>query len=53
VHGGGLLVVPTTTCRLLFVLVILAHETPPNRPSVGNAHPTAAWTVQQLPNPCP
>ena len=41
-------VVPTATCRLLFVLVILAHE---RRRVVDVAitdHPTAAWTAQQL-----
>ena len=41
-------VVPTATCRLLFVLVILAHE----RWRVVHVgvtdHPTAAWTAQQL-----
>jgi len=40
--------VPTATCRLLFVLVILAHE----RRRVVHVgvtdHPTAAWTAQQL-----
>ena len=39
---------PTATYRLLFVLVILAHE----RRRVVNVavtdHPTAAWTAQQL-----
>ncbi|OLC78131.1 MAG: integrase [Acidobacteria bacterium 13_1_40CM_4_65_8] len=41
-------VVPTATCQLLFVLVILAHE----RRRVVHVgvthHPTAAWTAQQL-----
>ena len=41
-------VVPTVTYRLLFVLVIVAHR----RRSVVHigvtAHPTAAWTAQQL-----
>jgi putative transposase len=41
-------VVPTATCRLLFVLVILAHA----RRRVVHVgvidHPTAAWTAQQL-----
>jgi transposase InsO family protein len=41
-------VVPTATCRLLFVLVILAHE----RRRVVHVgvtdRPTAAWTAQQL-----
>lgn len=41
-------VVPTATCRLLFVLLILTHE---RRRVVHIAvidHPTAAWTAQQL-----
>jgi putative transposase len=41
-------VVPTATCRLLFVLLILAHE----RRRVVHVgvtdRPTAAWTAQQL-----
>ncbi len=44
-------VVPTATCRLLFVLVILAHE----RRRVVHVgvtdHPTAAWTAQQRKRP--
>jgi putative transposase len=40
--------VPTVTCKVLFVLVILAHE----RRRVVHfniiAHPTAAWTAQQV-----
>ena len=46
-------VVPTVTYRLLFVLVILAHE---RRRVVHVAitdHPTAAWTAQQLRNAFP
>jgi transposase InsO family protein len=38
-------VVPTATCRLVFVLVIVAHE---RRRVVDTEHPTAAWTAQQL-----
>ena len=41
-------VVPTVTCRVLFVLVILVHE---RRRIVHfniTAHPTAAWTTQQV-----
>src|SRR5712692_735381 len=41
-------VVPTATGRLLFVLVLLAHQ----RRRLGHVavtqHPTAAWTAQQL-----
>ena len=41
-------VVPTATCRLLFVLVILAHERRRIVHVAVTAHPTAAWTAQQL-----
>ena len=46
--AADLFVVPTVTFRLLFVLVILAHD---RRRIVHVAvieHPTAAWTAQQL-----
>jgi transposase InsO family protein len=41
-------VVPTATCRLLFVLVILAHERRRIVHVAVTDHPTAAWTAQQL-----
>jgi hypothetical protein len=41
-------VVPTATCRLLFVLVILAHDRRRIVHTAVTAHPTAAWTAQQL-----
>jgi putative transposase len=41
-------VVPTATCRLLFVLVILAHERRRVVHVAVTEHPTAAWTAQQL-----
>jgi len=41
-------VVPTATCRLLFVLVILAHERRRVVHIAVTDHPTAAWTAQQL-----
>jgi putative transposase len=41
-------VVPTATCRLLFVLVLLAHDRRRIRHLAVTAHPTAAWTAQQL-----
>src|SRR5262249_52457886 len=41
-------VVPTATCRLLFVLVILAHERRGVVHVAVTDHPTAAWTAQQL-----
>jgi putative transposase len=41
-------VVPTATCRLLFVLIILAHDRRRIVHVAVTAHPTAAWTAQQL-----
>src|SRR5262245_38601418 len=41
-------VVPTATCHLLFVLVLLAHERRRVVRIAVTAHPTAAWTAQQL-----
>jgi putative transposase len=41
-------VVPTATYRLLFVLVILAHQRRRVVHVAVTAHPTAAWTAQQL-----
>ena len=41
-------VVPTATCRLLFVLVMLAHDRRRIVHIAVTAHPTAAWTAQQL-----
>jgi putative transposase len=41
-------VVPTATCRLLFVLVLLAHERRRIVHVAVTAHPTAAWTAQQF-----
>jgi hypothetical protein len=41
-------VVPTATCRLLFVLVILAEERHRIVHVAVTDHPTAAWTAQQL-----
>src|SRR6202047_143277 len=41
-------VVPTATYRLLFVLVLLAHDRRRIRYVAVTAHPTAAWTAQQL-----
>jgi hypothetical protein len=40
-------VVPTATCRLLLVLVILAERLRVVHVTVTD-HPTAAWTAQQL-----
>ena len=41
-------VVPTATYRLLFVLVLLAHDRRRIRHIAVTAHPTAAWTAHQL-----
>jgi len=41
-------VVPTVTCRLVFVLVLLAHDRRRIRHVAVTSHPTAAWTTQQL-----
>jgi transposase InsO family protein len=48
VMAADFFVVPTATCRLLFVLVILAHERRRVVHVAVTDHPTAAWTVQQL-----
>jgi len=41
-------VVPTVTYSLVFVLVLLAHDRRHIRHVAVTAHPTAAWTAQQL-----
>jgi putative transposase len=46
-------VVPTVTYRLLFVLVLLAHDRRRIVHLAVTAHPTAAWTTQQLREACP
>jgi hypothetical protein len=46
-------VVPTLTYRLLFVLVILAHERQRIVHVAVTNHPTAAWTAQQFRNAFP
>ena len=48
VMAADFFVVPTATCRLLFVLVILAHERRRVVHVAVTDHPTAAWTNQQL-----
>ena len=48
IAAADFFVVPTATCRLLFVLVILAHERRRVVHVAVTAHPTAAWTAQQL-----
>jgi putative transposase len=46
--AADFLVVPTATCRLLFVLVLLAHDRRRVVRVAITEHPTAAWTVQQF-----
>ena len=41
-------VVPTVTYRVVFVLVLLAHDRRRIRHVAVTAHPTAVWTAQQL-----
>jgi putative transposase len=48
IAAADFFVVPTATCRLLFVLVILAHERRRVVHIAVTDHPTAAWTAQQL-----
>ncbi len=50
IMAAGLFVVPTVTCRLLFVLVIFAHDRRRIVRVAVTDHPTAAWTAQQLRN---
>jgi hypothetical protein len=48
IMAADFFVVPTVTYRLLFVLVILAHHRRRIVHIAVTAHPTAAWTAQQL-----
>jgi putative transposase len=48
IAAADFFVVSTATCRLLFVLVILAHERRRIVHVAVTDHPTAAWTAQQL-----
>ena len=50
IMAADFFVVPTVTFRLLFVLVILAHDRRRLVHVAVTAHPTAAWTAQQLRN---
>jgi len=50
IMAADLFVVPTVTFRLLFVLVLLAHDRRRIVHVAVTAHPTAAWTAQQLRN---
>ena len=53
VMAADFFVVPTATYRLLFVLVILAHERRRVVHIAVTEHPTSAWTAQQLRNAFP
>jgi putative transposase len=48
VVAADFFVVPTATYRLLFVLVLLAYDRRRIRHVAVTAHPTPAWTAQQL-----
>ena len=48
IMAADFFVVPTVTCRLLFVLVILAHERRRVVHIAVTDQPSAAWTAQQL-----
>jgi putative transposase len=48
VVAADFFVVPTATYRLLFVLVLLAHDRRRVKHVAVTAHPTATWTAQQL-----
>jgi hypothetical protein len=50
VMAADFFVVPTITFRLLFVLVILAHDRRRIVHVAVTEHPTAVWTAQQLRN---
>jgi putative transposase len=50
IMAADLFVVPTVTFRLLFVLIMLAHDRRRLVHVAVTAHPTAAWTAQQLRN---
>jgi putative transposase len=53
IMAADLFVVPTLTFRLLFVLVILAHDRRHIIHADVTAHPTAGWVAQQLRNAFP
>jgi putative transposase len=53
IMAADFFVVPTATYRLLFVLVIIAHERRRVVHVAVTDHPTAAWTAQQLREACP
>ena len=48
IMAAGFIVAPTATCRLRFVLVILAHERGRVVHIAVTDRPTVAWTAEQL-----
>ena len=48
ITAADFFVVPTVTGRVLFVLVLLAHHRRRVVHVAATAHPTAAWTAQQI-----
>jgi hypothetical protein len=48
ITAADFFVVPTATCHLLFVLIMLAHDRRRVVHVAVTAHPTATWTAQQL-----
>ena len=48
IGAADFFVVPTATYRVLFVLVLLAHERPHVVHVAVTSQPTAVWTAQQL-----
>ncbi len=46
-------VVPTLTCRVLFVFIVLAHDRRQILHFNVTGHPTATWTAQQIRNAFP
>jgi putative transposase len=53
VVAADFLVVPTVTYRLLFVLILLAHDRRRVVHVAVTEHPSSAWTAQQLRNAFP
>src|SRR5688572_2272507 len=53
IMAADLFVVPTVTFRVLFVLVVLTHDRRRIAHIAVTAHPTTAWTAQQLRNAFP
>jgi hypothetical protein len=48
IMAADFFLVPTATCRLLFVLIIIAHERRRGVHVGVTDHPTAAWTAPSI-----